>query len=242
MPGSGEHQHPEHPCPRDVPQRTHPSPSPAPIFQAHAGSGQTVPKGGSGPRGGGGGGRLAAPWCPGWPGLGPGCARLGFKVRQQGGGSRAGARVLLIPAVRVTSRTQAGPGLPSGIPAAALEPGGPVGREGCAAAALGAPSPGVPGPGWGHPVPARSPLRPWRSRQPGMGPSRPWVTSFSRAPAAGCGAGSGVAAGRGTGLAGHRAGGPPAPSARGRAWGETSKVREKQIKLFPFSRNNCLPN
>lgn len=91
-------------------------------------------------------------------------------------------------------------------------------------------------------MPTRSPLRPWHSRQPGTGPSRPRVPSFSRGPAAGCGAGGGVAAAQGTGLVGHGAGGPPAPSARGRAWGETSKVREKQIKLFPFSRNNCLPN
>lgn len=91
-------------------------------------------------------------------------------------------------------------------------------------------------------MPTRSPLRPWHSRQPGTGPSRPRVPSFSRGPAAGCGAGGGVAAAQGTGLVGHWAGGPPAPSARGRAWGETSKVREKQIKLFPFSRNNCLPN
>ena len=35
---------------------------------------------------------------------------------------------------------------------------------------------------------------------------------------------------------------PAAPGAHGRAWGETSRGRENQIKFFPFSRNNCLPN
>lgn len=95
---AGSSSTPSIPAPGTCPS-THPSPSPAPIFQAHAGSGRTVQSGGSGPRGGGGGGRLAAPWCPAWPALGPGCVRLGFKACRQGGGSRAGARALLIPAV-----------------------------------------------------------------------------------------------------------------------------------------------
>lgn len=41
--------------------------------------------------------------------------------------------------MRVTSRTQAGPGLPGSIPATALEPGGPVGQDGCPGVALGEP-------------------------------------------------------------------------------------------------------
>lgn len=312
-------------CPR------HTHPSLAPLFQLCAGPGQTARRGGAGLRGGGGGSWVAAPWCPGQPGLGPGCGGMGFKVCWWGGGSGAGARAGLIPAMRVTSRTQAGPGLPGGIPAAALELGGPVGRDGCSGAAGGESSwaaaacpvwaggtagtcPQPPGDepamgmGRGRSVLA-SPLpvsvvvpcqgtenrQLWHSHQPGkgLGHRTPWCC----APCSPCDAGpQGEAAqescgGRApspllipgltegipgrtvthTGLSPwvppwlaacpapggwsdprqHRAPGagpggrwvpgiPPAPV--GGRGVKPAKRREKQIKLFSFSRNNCLPN
>lgn len=87
---------------------------------------------------------------------------------------------------------------------------------------------------WGlHPLPSRGTQRPV--------PSWQWLYRAWVAPGAGLWL-AGVSAPR------QRAG-PRATlsweapaGTRGRAWGETCQRREKQIKIFPFSKNNCLPN